>query len=100
MVMSSGWRVVYFWVVNACCVFGVLVPLALLKSPDGQSRRWIPHAMAWTAAVLLTLRGVAGLIVDRSLAGIAWDSMFLVGGILFSSVAWLARNVPPSDPAQ
>ena len=99
MVMASGWRVVYFWVVNVCCVLGVLVPLSLLKSPDGQARRWIPRTLAWCAAVLLTLRGVAGFIFDRSLAGYGWDATFLVGGILFASVAWLARKAPQSAPA-
>jgi hypothetical protein len=39
---------------------------------------------------MLTLRGVAGLVVDGASDPVWWP-MFLIGGVLFGSVAWLAR---------
>ena len=43
------------------------------------------------AAGLLTVRGVAGLIVDGTADPIWWPT-FLAGGILFGRVAWLSRT--------
>jgi hypothetical protein len=42
---------------------------------------------------MLTLRGVAGLIVDGSSDPVWWP-IFLTGGVLFGGVAWLARSAP------
>lgn len=45
---------------------------------------------AWIACGMLTLRGVAGLVVDGASDPVRWPT-FLIGGVLFGSVAWLAR---------
>jgi hypothetical protein len=50
--------------------------------------------MAWIASAMLTLRGVAGLIVDGTSDPVWWP-IFLVGGILFGGVAWIARSPNP-----
>lgn len=66
-----------------------LIALTLLQSPEQTVRRWIPHTGAWIACAMLTLRGVTGLVVDGASDPIWWPA-FLVGGILFRAVAWLA----------
>jgi len=97
MFMASGWRFAYDVFVIACSALGVIVSLVLLN-PRPTGWRWIPHMLAWIAAALLTVRGVAGLIVDRG-RDLVWDPTFLVGGILFLSVAWSARTPRSSTPA-
>ncbi|MGZ8845635.1 MAG: hypothetical protein ACXW3C_04145, partial [Pyrinomonadaceae bacterium] len=56
---------------------------------------WILRAMAWIASAMLTLRGVAGLVVDGTSDPVWWPT-FLIGGILFGAVAWTARR--PGQP--
>jgi hypothetical protein len=68
----------------------VLIALTLLKPPHHVPRRWVPHAAAWIACGMLSVRGVAGLIVDGT-TDLVWWPTFLLGGILFGAVAWLAR---------
>jgi len=89
--MMSNWR---FYISDLIVIFlsavGILVALTLLRQPDQVRRRWIPLTAAWVASAVLTLRGVAGLIVDGTRDPVWWPT-FLVGGILFGAVAWLAR---------
>lgn len=85
--MGSTWRYVYDLVVVALSGAGVLVALTL-RSPGG-NRRWRAAAVAASAA--LSLRGVAGAIVDRASDPVWWPT-FLLGGILYGSLAWLART--------
>jgi hypothetical protein len=88
--MSSAWRHAYIIVVIILSVAGVLVVLALLEPAERVRRRWIPHTAAWIAGGMLTIRGVAGMLVDGTSDPVWWPA-FLVGGILFSVVAWSAR---------
>jgi hypothetical protein len=88
--MSSTWRYRYDVAVVALSAVGVLVVLRLLRTAGGGGRRWIPHAAAWIASGALTLRGIAGLVVDGAADPVWWPT-FLAGGILFGCVAWLAR---------
>lgn len=88
--MTSTWRYTYLVIVILSSVLAALIPLALLR-PSGQViMRWIPHTAAWVAGVILTVRGVAGLLVDGTTDPIWWPS-FLVGGVLFTAVAWSAH---------
>jgi hypothetical protein len=48
---------------------------------------------------MLTLRGVAGLVVDGA-SDLVWWPTFLIGGILFGSVAWLARATKTATPEE
>ena len=89
--MGSAWRYVYDLSVVVMSVLAVVIPQQLLRPPARVVRRWIPVALAWMACGMLTIRGVAGFIVDRG-ADLVWDPMFTAGGILFGCVAWLARQ--------
>ena len=90
LMMTTTWRYFYDLIVILLSVTAVLVALTLLRPSDQVTRRWIPHTAAWIACGMLTLRGVAGLVVD-GISDPVWWPTFLVGGILFGSVAWLAR---------
>jgi hypothetical protein len=68
---------------------GVWVAWRLMRPPS--PRWWIARTAAWTAAVMLTLRGVAGMVVDGAADPVWWPA-FLVGGILFGGVAVLSRQ--------
>jgi hypothetical protein len=89
--MSSTWRVVYDVVVILLSVLACVIALTLLKPPARIVRRWIPHTAAWIACGMLSLRGVAGMIVDGASDPVWWPT-FLLGGILFGLVAWFARR--------
>jgi hypothetical protein len=89
--MSSTWRVIYDVVVILLSVLAFVIALTLLKPPSQIVRRWIPHTAAWIACGMLSLRGVAGMIVDGTSDPVWWPT-FLLGGILFGLVAWFARR--------
>jgi hypothetical protein len=99
LMMTSAWRYIYDLVVILLSVAGVLIALTLLRPPHEVTRRWIPHAAAWVACGMLTLRGVAGMIVD-GISDPVWWPTFLAGGIVFGSVAWLAAQPVRTSPAR
>jgi hypothetical protein len=88
--MSSPWRYTYNLMVIVLSALAVLVALTLLRPSHLTVRRRIPHTAAWFAGGILSLRGVAGLLVDGT-SDLIWWPTFLVGGILFSALAWSAR---------
>lgn len=89
--VSATWRVVFDWIVVFLSFVGFGVALALVR-PWGQLLpQWPLVTAAWIAAVILTLRGIAGLAVD-GLVRPMWTFGFLVGGLLFC-VAWGALRV-------
>jgi hypothetical protein len=93
--MMSTWRYFFDLVVILLSMTAVFVALALVR-PWGQTiPHWILRTMAWIASTMLTLRGVAGLVVDGASDPVWWPT-FLVGGILFGSVAWLAGSQNPT----
>lgn len=91
--MGSAWRYIYDIVVVVLSVVGFLVARELVRPAHPAARPWLPRTLARTACVLLTLRGVAGMLVDGRSDPVWWPT-FLAGGILFGAVSWLAR--PPS----
>ena len=93
--MGSTWR---YWYDVGVVVLAVLA-LALVwrlrrpRLPPPRSQRLARWAVALGGAAL-TLRGLAGLVVDGRADPIWWPA-FLVGGLLLGGVAWSAR-----DPVQ
>jgi hypothetical protein len=72
-------------------VLGFLVVRALMQPACPAGRAWVTPTLAWAASALLTLRGAAGLAVDWVRDPIWWPT-YLIGGILFGTVAWLERR--------
>ena len=87
--MASWWRVLFNWTVVVLSVVAIVITLVLLRPPHTVKWRWIPRTLAWTACVLLTIRGVAGIIVDVT-SDLVWAPAFTVGGILLGCVAWIS----------
>lgn len=97
--MMTTWRYYFDLAVILLSILAILVALAPIQTWSRNIPRWIVRTMAWIASGMLTLRGVAGLIHDGS-SDLVWWPTFLVGGILFGSVAWLARATdPPTSSA-
>jgi hypothetical protein len=88
--MTSWWRYLYDVVVVLLSFIAVGVALGLLRAGDRARSRRLLRIMAWIAGAMLSFRGVAGLIVDGRADPIWWP-LFLTGGLLFVSVAWLSR---------
>jgi len=91
LMMTSAWRYIYDVIVIIMSALAVLIALTLLQPPHQIVRRWVPYTAAWIACGMLTLRGVAGMVVDGASDPVWWPT-FLVGGILLGMVAWLART--------
>jgi hypothetical protein len=92
--MNSWWRVLFNWTVVALSVLAIVITLQLLRPPDLVRYRWIPRTLAWIACLLLSLRGVAGIIVD-GMSDLIWAPAFTLGGILLGAVAWMSRRPEP-----
>ena len=90
--MSSAWRVVLDLVVIALCVLAFTVAVTLQRPPNLVVRRQVPYVAAWLACGMLSLRGIAGMVVDGA-SDLVWWPAFLTGGVLFGAVAWNARTV-------
>jgi branched-subunit amino acid ABC-type transport system permease component len=75
----STWRYWYNVAVIVCSVLGVIVAIGLVR-PWGARLRPALKVLAWIAAVLLSLRGLAGLIVDGTRDPVWWPT-FLAGGV-------------------
>jgi hypothetical protein len=90
--MRKPWFVAYDLLVVALSVLAFVVARTLGRPSRGRAPRWILVAMAWIASGMLSLRGVAGMVVDGASDPVWWPT-FLIGGILFGSVGWLSRSV-------
>jgi hypothetical protein len=88
--MISTWRYFFDLLVVVLSGTSIYVALALIRAEAHAVPAWILRMAAWVACGMLTLRGIAGLIVD-GLSDPVWWPAFLTGGILFGSVAWTAR---------
>ncbi|HKS06608.1 MAG TPA: hypothetical protein VJR92_09880 [Gemmatimonadaceae bacterium] len=89
--MSSTWRYVYDLVVVALCVLAFVIARILDAPTPKRAARRLSYIGAWIASGMLSLRGVAGMIVDRT-SDLIWWPLFLTGGLLFAGVAWRART--------
>lgn len=96
--MMTTWRYYFDVFVIFLSFLAFFVALALVRTWGQTIPRRILRTMAWIASAMLTLRGVAGLVVDGTNDPVWWPT-FLVGGILFGIVAWAARRPGrPADP--
>lgn len=97
--MASWWRYAYDVVVILLSILGAVVALALLRPASQTKLHGVTRTLAWIAGVILSVRGVAGLVVDGTADPIWWPT-FLVGGLLFLSIARLSRpnGVPSNTP--
>jgi hypothetical protein len=89
--MMTTWRYYFDILVIILSALAVLVALALVQAWGAKFPRRLLRALAVTASFLLTLRGVAGLIADGASDPVWWPT-FLVGGLLFSAIAWKSRQ--------
>lgn len=74
------------------CFVAAVVALAIAKSWTGLIPPLMWHAAAWGASAVLALRGTVGILQSLSqnhvaLLLLAYDSWFLLGGILFGLAA-------------
>ena len=90
VMMTSAWRYVFDVIVVVLSGLAALIALTLLRPPHLVVRRWVPQTAAWIGSGMLTLRGLAGLVVDGA-SDLVWWPTFLLGGMLLGGVAWLAR---------
>ncbi|GEM_PF-1682081 len=96
--MSSTWRYIYNLSVIGLCGLAVLITILLLRPSLQQLvSRSVLRGAVWVGSAALTLRGVAGLVVDGTSDPVWWPT-FLVGGVLFGSVAYLARVPAGASP--
>jgi hypothetical protein len=84
--MGSAWRFAFDVLVVLLSVLMVLITRALMRSEIPVRLRRILVTLAWLGSGLLTLRGVAGGIVDGASDPVWWPT-FLTGGILLGAVA-------------
>lgn len=94
--MASKWLYLYNLTVIALSGVAVLLTVRLLRSTDEVPWHRAMRVAVWIASGALLLRGIAGLVVDGASDPLWWPT-FLAGGILFGTVAWLAR--PPESKA-
>ena len=96
LMMDTPWRLVYDVVVILLTATAFIVALVPIRPWGSRIPRWIHRTAAWIACGMLSLRGVAGMVVD-GLSELIWWPLFLAGGILFGMIAWAARTaVRPS----
>lgn len=96
--MMTTWRYYFDVAVIFLSILAFFIALALIRPWGRTIPFWILRTMAWIASAMLTLRGVAGLVVDGTGDPVWWPT-FLAGGILFGCVAWTARRPGrPTDP--
>jgi len=90
--MSSTWRVVFDLVVVLLCGASIFIALVLARPGGPAAVRSMARIAAWIACAMLTLRGLAGLVVDGFSDPVWWPT-FLAGGLLFAGVAWRAAGL-------
>jgi hypothetical protein len=89
--MNSQWRYGFDVAVIGLCGLAIIVALAPVCRWGRAVPRWIWRFAAWCACVPLSLRGVAGGIVDGARDPVWWPT-FLTGGVLFGCMAWSQRR--------
>ncbi|HSE36075.1 MAG TPA: hypothetical protein VLG74_02160 [Blastocatellia bacterium] len=89
--MMTTWRYYFDLIVIAMSIAAVFVALAPIKRWGKSIPRWLLRTAAWVAFGMLTLRGLAGMIVDGASDPMWWPT-FLVGGLLFGAIAWMGSR--------
>ena len=79
--MSSVWFVRYNLFVVFLSAVGFLVVLAIVTPLGRAVPCRVLLTLAWLGAVVLTARGVAGLVAD-GLTDLVWWPMLLLGGVM------------------
>jgi hypothetical protein len=95
--MASPWLRLYNLAVIGLCIVAVILTTKLLGAANEGRRRPIIRVAVWVGSAALLVRAVAGLVVDGSSDPVWWPT-FLVGGLLFGSVAATAGSRPERDP--
>jgi hypothetical protein len=80
------------------CVLAIGVALAPIQQWGAFISRRLLRGMAYTASVMLGLRGLAGLIVDGVSEPIWWP-IFLAGGLLFGGIAYTQPTGKTTQPS-
>ena len=93
--MSAAWRIAFDMAVIAMSVLALAIAVTLRRPPETVVRRRVPYVFAWVACVILSLRGLAGMVVDGTSDPVWWPA-FLLGGLLFGAVAFLGRRPNPA----
>jgi hypothetical protein len=91
--LMTTWRWYYDVLVVLLSVVGVIVTLAPIHSWGKAIPRWMVLTLVGIAFVLLTIRGVAGMIVD-GISDPVWWPTFLLGGLLYWGVLRSVRRAP------
>lgn len=96
------WFMAYDLVVAGLFVLAAVLARAAVRPWGAAVPRWVLVSGLWIAAVILGLRGAAGVVADLLvLLGVVnatltrwvvYDFWFLLGGILFAAVAWQQRR--------
>jgi hypothetical protein len=96
--MASWWRYAFDVLVVLLSVAAFGIALVLGRSGQPIVSRRLLRTAAWIASGMLSLRGVAGMVVDGFSDPVWWPT-FLAGGLLFAAVAWRARTESQPAPA-
>ena len=91
--MTSDWRAAYNILVVLLSIVGAIVAY-MLRRPSQHQR--LLRRLSGTAGFVLTLRGAAGMAVDRT-SDLVWWPTFLLGGILFVCLT-VASATPSTAP--
>jgi hypothetical protein len=86
--MMNTWRLYFDVAVVGLSVLAALVALAPIQRWGDAIPGRVLRVLAYAASFVLSLRGLAGLIVDGTSDPVWWP-MFLLGGILFGAVAFM-----------
>ena len=89
--LGSSWRYAYLVVVTLLSFLGVVVAIVLAGGRSASTVTRLFIGLAWAAAGMLLLRGVAGMIADGRSDPVWWPT-FMLGGVLFGLVAWRSRR--------
>jgi hypothetical protein len=87
--MSSAWRYWYDVLVVVLSMLAFILAFSLRADRTPSRLQRALRIAAWLGGAVLALRGIAGLIVDGRGDPVWWPT-FLLGGVLFLGVAYLA----------
>jgi thiosulfate dehydrogenase (quinone) large subunit len=86
--LMTTWRFYFDVAVVGLSILAVFVALVPVQHWGDRFPRGTLRAMACAASLLLSVRGVAGLIAD-GVSDLVWWPTFLVGGLLFGATAFM-----------